>query len=278
MAENAYQTVYRQEFIAGFEQRQSLLRASVTTVADIKGNQAVFLVADSGGATAVTRGSNGKIPARGDNLSQPVVTLKEKHDLVQKTRYNITTGQGDQRRVMQESSMTVINRDIDAEILAELASATITTGAATVGSLANVARVRAIMAANKVDTQEIDNMFAVVPAGYMSGLLQVPAFTSSDYVDIKPLAGPVRKFLRWAGFNWIEHPMLSLNTNQEFAYFYHRSAIGHAADTAGINTDVGYKGEQDYSYARASLFHGAKLLQNTGVVKVAVDSSAYAAV
>lgn len=277
MAENAYQTVYRQEMIAGFEQRQSLLRASVTTAADIKGNQAVFLVADSGGATAVTRGSNGKIPARGDNLNQPVVTLKEKHDLVQKTRYNITTGQGDQRRVMQESSMTVMNRDIDAEILAELANATINTGAAATGSLALVARVRAIMAANKVDTQEIDNMFAVVPAGFMSSLLQLPTFASSDYVDVKPLAGPVRKFLRWAGFNWIEHPMLSLNTNTEFAYFYHRAAIGHAADTAGLNTAVGYEEEQDYSYARASLFHGAKLLQNSGVVKVAVDSSAYAA-
>lgn len=254
-----------------------MLRTSVTTAADIKGNQAVFLVADSGGATATTRGSNGKIPARGDNLTQNVVTLKEKHDLVQKTRYNITTGQGDQRRVMQETSMTVMNRDIDAEILAELANATITTGAAATGSLANVARVRAIMAANKVDTQEIDNMFAVVPAGYMSALLQVPAFTSADYVDVKPLAGPVRKFLRWAGFNWIEHPMLSLNTNTEFAYFYHRAAIGHAADTAGLNTAVGYEEEQDYSYARASLFHGAKLLQNSGVVKVAVDSSAYAA-
>lgn len=276
MAENAYQTVYRQEFIAGFEQRQSLLRSSVTTAADIKGNQAVFLVADSGNATAVTRGSNGKIPARGDNLNQPIVTLKEKHDLVEKTRYNITTGQSDQRRIMQETSMSVINRDIDAEILSELANATINTGAAATASLALVSRVKAIMAANKVNTEEIDNMFAVVPAGFMSYLLQVPAFTSADYVDIKPLVGSARKFLRWAGFNWIEHPMLSLNTNTEYAYFYHRAAIGHAADTEGMNTAVGYNEEQDYSYARATLFHGAKLLQNSGVVKVAHDSSAFA--
>lgn len=278
MADNAYQTVYRQEMIAGFEQRQSLLRASVTTAADIKGNSAVFLVADSGGATATTRGSNGKIPARGDNLNQPAVTLKEKHDLVEKTRYNITTGQGDQKRIMQETSMSVLNRDIDAEILAELANATLTTGAAAVGSLALVARVKAIMGANSVDTQEIDNMFAVVPTGFMSYLLQLPTFASSDYVDVKPLAGPTRKFLRWAGFNWIEHPQLSLNTNTEFAYFYHRAAIGHAADSENLNTAVGYNEEQDYSFARATLFHGAKLLQNNGVVKVPHDSSAFAAV
>jgi hypothetical protein len=62
--DSAYQTQYRQEFVTGFEQHQSLLRDTVTTEAEIKGNVAVFLVADSGGAAAVTRGINGLIPAR----------------------------------------------------------------------------------------------------------------------------------------------------------------------------------------------------------------------
>ena len=35
MADTAFQTQYRQEFIAGFEQRQSLLRDTVTTEAVI---------------------------------------------------------------------------------------------------------------------------------------------------------------------------------------------------------------------------------------------------
>ena len=48
MSNTAFQTQYRQEFINGFEQRKSLLLPSVTTEAVIKGNQAVFLVADSG--------------------------------------------------------------------------------------------------------------------------------------------------------------------------------------------------------------------------------------
>jgi hypothetical protein len=48
MADTAYQTQYRQEFIAGFEQHVSLLRETVTTEAQIQGNQCVFLVADSG--------------------------------------------------------------------------------------------------------------------------------------------------------------------------------------------------------------------------------------
>jgi len=75
MAETAFQTQYRDEFIAGFEARQSLVRDYVTTEAGIKGNTATFLVADSGSATAVTRGVNGLIPARAENADQVRATL-----------------------------------------------------------------------------------------------------------------------------------------------------------------------------------------------------------
>ena len=39
MAETAFQIQYNQEFIAGFEARQSLMRQSVTTEAGVKGKQ-----------------------------------------------------------------------------------------------------------------------------------------------------------------------------------------------------------------------------------------------
>ena len=47
-------------------------------------------------------------------------------------------------------------------------------------------------------------------------------------------------------------------------------------DTAGLQSPVGYDQEQDYSWARASAFMAAKLLQNTGVVSITADGSAYA--
>jgi hypothetical protein len=79
MAETAPQIQYRQQLVAGFEEGMSWLRQTTVTEAMIKGNQAVFLVGDSGGAAAVTRGINGLIPARTDNLSQPTATLVEWH-------------------------------------------------------------------------------------------------------------------------------------------------------------------------------------------------------
>ena len=46
---------------------------------------------------------------------------------------------------------------------------------------------------------------------------------------------------------------------------------------ASIQTAVGYDEEQDYSFARASAYMGSKLLQNTGVVIINHDGSAFAA-
>jgi hypothetical protein len=58
----------------------SWLRQTTVTETMIEGNQATFLVAGSGGATATTRGINGLIPARADSMTQPVASLTEWHD------------------------------------------------------------------------------------------------------------------------------------------------------------------------------------------------------
>ena len=79
MAESAPQIQYRQELVATFEEGMSWLRQTTVTEAVIKGNQATFLVAGSGGASAVTRGINGLIPARADSLTQSTATLVEWH-------------------------------------------------------------------------------------------------------------------------------------------------------------------------------------------------------
>ena len=78
--------------------------------------------------------------------------------------------------------------------------------------------------------------------------------------------------------NWIVHPNLpGKGTNAEKCFMYHRSAIGHAAATEGMNTAVGYDDEQDYSYARCSVYMGTQILQNSGVVVMNHDGSAYVA-
>lgn len=276
MAESAPQIQYRQELVAEFEEGMSWLRQTTVTESVIKGNQAVFLVGGSGGAAAVTRGISGLIPARADSLTQNTCTLVEWHDLVRKSRFNIFQSQGDQRRLMQETCRKVLNRRVDADIIAQLDTASNNLGAATTMSLAVVSKAMVTLGENEVQCEDEDNMWAVATPAVRGYLMQLSEFNSADYVQMKPLAGPARRVLRWAGFNWIFHPNLTgVGTNSEKCYFFHRDAIGSAFDNGeGMNTAIGYNDEQDYSYARCSSFTGAKLLQQSGIVQVLHDASA----
>lgn len=275
MAETAFQKQYRQEYVAGFEFKQSMLRAAVTTEHVRQGNEAIFLVADSGGAEARTRGVNGRIPARGDNNNQYTATLVEWHDLVNKTGFNIFASQGNQKKIMQDTSLKVMNKKIDDDIIAELSNATVDTSTATTGSLALVTKAMAILGNADVDIEEEDNMFGLITPAMEAYLLRDATFTSADYVDVKPLVGPAKKMRRWAGVNWIKHSRLpGKGTSAEKCFLFHRSSIGHAFDNETLKAVVGYEEEQDYSYARVSNFMGSKLLQNSGVVVMNHDGSA----
>ena len=282
MADSAFQIQYRQEFIQAFEQHQSLLRETVTTEAVIKGQQAVFLVAGSGSASAVTRGINGRILARNDSLTQNTATLAEWHDLVRKTAFNVFASQGNQRAVMQMTTMAVLNRKIDELIINELNNGTVTIGSSTTVpnvSLFQNGRVKLSNAAVPWDS----NVTLLCQPSFLAYLEQAPEFANAQYVDVRPYAGSDPSWrdkpqaYKWRNCLIVEHPNLpGKGTSSEKNFLFHKSAIGHAMDTAGLQSPVGYDREQDYSWARASAFMAAKLLQNTGVVSITADGSAYA--
>lgn len=282
MADTAFQIQYRQEFIATFEQHQSLLRESTTTESVIKGNRATFLVAGSGGATAVTRGVNGLIPARPDDNTQNECTLAEWHDLVRKTNFNVFASQGNQRAIMQMSTVGVINRKVDQDILAALTTTTVGTSAtASTASLNLALHAKTILGNNDVPFD--GNIWAVISPAFEAYLLAVKEFASADYIMRKPMAGADTAwkdsvgFYSWLGVKWIVHPNLTgAGTSSEECFMYHNSGIGHAVDKGGMDSPVGYDEEQAYSWARASVHMGSKLLQATGVVQILHDGSAFA--
>lgn len=282
MTDTAFQTQYRQEYINAFEQRQSLLRTTVTTDAVIKGNQAVFLVAGSGGATATTRGINGLIPARADDNTQNTATLQEQHDLVRKTQFNVFGSQGDQRRIMQETTMAVINRKIDDDIITTLNTGTVTLGSST--TIPNVSLFQhGVVKLQNADVPWDSNITLLCQPSFLSYLEEAPEFTAAEYVDVRPYAGPDANWrdkpmaYRWKNTLVCSHPNLpGKATSSEISFLYHKNSLGHAANTAGMQNVVGYDEEQDYSYARCSIFMGSVLMQNTGVVVITHDGSARA--
>lgn len=280
---DAFQNHYRSDFIAAFEDRASVLRATTTQESVVKGNQAIFLVAGSGSATATARGVGGMIPARADELTQNTAVLNEWHDLVRRTDFNIFASQGDGRRIMMETTMGVINRKIDDLVITALATATNDTGSAVPASIDLVVKARTILGNNFVDLSDEDNLFFLISPAFEGYLYQATEFASADYVESKPFAGPARKFRRWMGFNWVVHSRLTNSVGaggsgtSEQCYAYHRDAIGCGVDKAGLATPVGHDEEQGYSWARASVHMGAIRLQNSGIVQVLHNGSAYVA-
>lgn len=254
----------------------------MTTEAVIKGNQATFLVADSGSAEAQTRGVNGLIPARADNNTQNTATLKEWHDLVRKTGFNVFASQGNQRAIMQDTTMGVVNRKIDSDIIDTLKTGTVSVGSSTTIPSVSVFQNGRVKLSNASVPWDSNITLLCQPA-FLAYLEQAPEFAQAEYVDLRPYAGQEASWrdkpmaYRWRNCLIVEHPNLpGQGTSSEKSFMYHRAAIGHAADTKGMQSPVGYDEEQDYSWARCSINMGSVLLQNAGVVVITADGSAYA--
>jgi hypothetical protein len=279
MAESAFMTRYVAETVQGFEQRQALLRDTVTTDIEIDGNTAVFLVADSGSARAVTRGANGLITGRPDNLAQNTCQLVELHDKPIKTAFNIFSSQGNQRQIMQEGSRGVINREMDLQVITELQSSTINTGAAVTGTVSLFVKAMTMLQNAKVPNDGNITLLAT-PAfhGYLS---LAPEWSSAQYIDVKPNVGSNNadwkdkpQIYRWKNATIIVHPALpGIGTAAAECYLYHKSAVGHAMNSGGIKVNAGYNEEHDYSFAHTIVYCGAKLLQNSGVITINHDDS-----
>lgn len=277
MADSAFQRMYRQEFIAGFEKRQALSRHTVVTETEVNGNEATFLVADSGGASAVTRGINGDIPTRPDNLNQYIATLQEWHDVPERTNFNLFASQGDGRRIMQETSMAVVNRKIDADIHAALNTGTNTWGAAAVATLLLVTTAKTkLQNAFAAEVSGADDVFALITPAFHGYLMGLDQFTSADYISLLPFENVSKsRAFNWYGVNWIVDAGLpGAGTATADCFMYNKNAMGHACDTESISTFVGYDEKNDKSWARCSTYMGSKLLQNSGVIKMTHDDSA----
>tara|TARA_R110000851_G_scaffold9579_1_gene35537 strand:- start:8018 stop:8833 length:816 start_codon:yes stop_codon:yes gene_type:complete len=269
--------MYREEFVRGFEKRQALSRHTVITETEIDGNEATFLVADSGGASAVTRGINGDIPTRPDNLNQYIATLKEWHDVPERTNFNLFASQGNGRRIMQETSMAVVNRKIDADIHAALATGTNTWGAAAIATLLLITKAKTKLAnAFAAEVSGEDDIFALITPAFHGYLMGLNEFTSQDYISLQPFENVSKsRAFNWYGVNWIVDAGLpGAGSASSSNFMYNKNAVGHACDSESIQTFVGYDDKNDKSWARCSTYMGSKLLQNSGVIKMPHDDSA----
>lgn len=279
------QVRYRDEMVKAFERRKATLVNTIRTDSMDRGGQMIFLVAGSGGRGAVTRGANGDIPLGDDSQAQVTVTLVEAHDHTRKNRFNIFTAQGDQVALMRDESIGVIHREQDLVIVTALLTGSVTLGA--IGAMDKTVANRIATILGNADVGEEDdgmNLFAAVSNSQWAELTDIPSFASADYVrfdGMSPVEAGINKagtFRHWMGLNWTKHNGLGGKGGASaVGIAWHRDAIGYTTGSGGIDADIGYDSEQDRTWRRATIFHGAVKLQNSGIVKWTHDDQALSA-
>jgi hypothetical protein len=168
--------------------------------------------------------------------------LQEWHDLVRKTGFNIFASQGNQRGIMQMTTLAVVNRKIDSQVIDELNTTTVTVGGTGVQpnvSLFQNGRVKLSNASVPWDS----NITLLCQPSFLAYLEQAPEFASADYVNMRPYAGDDPSWrdtpmaYRWRSCLIVEHPNLpGKGTTSEKSFLYHKNAIGHAMDTSGMQS------------------------------------------
>lgn len=271
MAETAYSVIYRNQWEAAYERSETLLRDMTTREVMTEGRQATFLIAASG-REMVTRGNNGLIPSSADDLTQITVTLEEKHDLSQKTEFNIFAGQANQREIMIRMGLNTLNREIDRAVLDVLATGTIDIAAGTVFNERVVQNAKAVLGNN--DVPDDGQLFGLLTPSQFEMLMGIDRATSGDYVDRKVLNDTSPKVYEWHGVKWMKHSGLpGIGTASAKNYIWHKSAVGHAMAGSVPSVKAGENDEHDYYYVRHTIYHGAVILQNEGVVVMTLDDT-----
>lgn len=275
-------TRYKEEYIEVWERRKATLINTVRTDSIDRGGAMVFLLAGSGGRSAVGRGANGDIPLSDDSQANVTVTLKEAHDHTRKNRFNIFTAQGDQLAIMRNESIGVIHREQDLEIITAILTGTVSLGA--IASMDKQVANRVATILGNADVGEEDdghNIFAAVSNAAWAELTDIPSFASADYVrfdGMTPVEAGLQRagnFKHWMGINWTKHNGLGgKGTSTAVGVAWHKNAVGYTTGSGGIDAEIGYDAEQDRTWRRATIFHGAVKLQNAGIVKWTHDDTA----
>lgn len=265
---------YRDEWIVRFQRGETYLKSAVTRETMVQGNQAIFAI--QGVAPAMTqRGVDGLIPSRNRQDTQITIPLVELHTKETRTGFNIFTAQSDIREAMQNAGALSAAREIDDRIITALETATnqYNGGTAITTTFGRVVDIQSELTENDVYANDMIT-FLHTPKSW-ARLTTLDQFTNADYLDRKVLMGNAQAPVYWNGATHMLHTGLpGVGTATASCFAFAKQGVGHAINEGDIQVAVGYDDEDDYSYARHTLFHGTTLLQQNGVIEFIHDDTA----
>lgn len=266
---------YREEWIVAFQRGETPLKSAVSKELMLSGLTAKFALQGAAGRMS-ERGANGLIPSRNRTDTQPSITLKEKHSKETQTGFNVFTAPANLRAAMQNAGALSAYREIDYTIIEALETATNRYNSGTAITLTYGRTVDAITDIFERHVTTSDMITCVWTPKTWGRLLTFPEFVNADFVDTKGLVGyGLDKPRVWMGAMHMMHSGLpGVGTATASNFIFAKSAVGHAIASGEIQVASGYNDEDDYSYSRHTIFDGATILQQDGVIEVVTDDTA----
>lgn len=261
---------FQAEVHEAYQRQGSKLRPTVRSKTGVTGSSTFFPKVGKGIAAAKTR--HGSVPVMNLEHAQVECVMQDYYagdwiDRLDELKTNI-----DERNVVANAGAYALGRKTDELIIAALDSASqeaIGTAPGTTDT-DGLTKEKVLLAFEMMGAAEVPDdggRFAVVGWKQWSQLLSIEEFASSEYVgeDALPWKGTQAK--RWLGALWMPHSGLTKTGALRFCYFYHRTAIGHAA-AAEVETDISWHGDRAAHFVANMMSQGATLVDDLGVVRM----------
>jgi hypothetical protein len=268
--DQAFVKQYQAEVHLAYQRQGSKLRPTVRSKSEVRGASTVFQKVGKG--TAAAKARNGVVPVM--NLDHTTVEcfLQDYYAGDWIDRLDELKTNHDERAVIANAAAYALGRKTDELIIAALDAATQEAIGTNSGETDNDGLTRAkvllaFQALGNADVPDDGNRFAVVGWKQWSELLTIQEFANADYVGPEELPWKGTQAKRWLGALFMPHSGLTKNGTLRYCYFYHKTAVGHAA-AAEISTDVTWHGDRAAHFVNTMMSQGAALVDNTGVVRM----------
>lgn len=286
--DTAFIKQYESEVKYIFQREGGYLRNTVRLKTGIVGTSTTFQKVGKGIAT--TKARHGVVTPMNGSHTAIECTVSDFYagdwvDKLDEAKTNI-----DERTVIARSGAYALGRKVDDQIITALGTTTQSAVSWTVTSK-NAIRNAMLAMAGAMDANDVPNdgrRFGALTAKQWQFAMTVTEFSSRDFVDINGVrygqgAPNNGKYFEYLGIKWFVHTGLSgAGTASAVPLAWHADAIGYAtgkfagnnADNDMVAADIDWQGDRAAHFVNHMMSGGAALIDDTGVIKGAVDDTA----
>jgi hypothetical protein len=268
--DQAFIKQYQAEVQEAYQRHGSKLRPTVRSKSEVRGASTIFQKVGIGAAAAKAR--NGLVPVMNIDHTAVECFLQDYYAGDWVDRLDELKTNNDERAVVANAGAYALGRKTDDLIIAAMDSSSqeaVGTDAGTTDA-DGLTRSKVLMAfqmLGNADVPDDGQRYAVVGWKQWADLLTIQEFANTQYVGPDELPWKGTQAKRWLGAIWMPHSGLTKNGALRYCYFYHRTAVAHAA-AAEIATDITWHGDRAAHFVNTMMSQGAVLVSNTGVVRM----------